>query len=344
MRFSVQNLDSHLNKILNHWQELWVEQPLLPLLRGGLDLYVFGGKRLRAQGLALGYELFAGTNQAALLSGAAAVELYQASALAHDDIVDNADTRRGKQSLHRYFEAAVRNSSLRQNAQVQGRDLAILAGDLLMSLAFEQAHQAVMLSGMHAASLFFAKMTTEVGAGQFFDCISEGDPRLDDPQVAFTNAMQVITYKSARYSVSAPVIFGALLAGNTNAEALAGVLEPWGRAFQLRDDELGVFGDPTVTGKPAGDDLREGKRTALVALTLQKSQNRAKFLRLLGTELSFDEVHWMRTEIIECGAFAAHEKLIETQITEGENCLFALDIQNKQMLSNYRDRLTKRRY
>src|SRR3954454_22732411 len=160
----------------------------------------------------------------------------------------------------------------------------------------------------------FNQMRSELLGGQYLDVLTQAAPE-PDPQTAIDRARQVIRYKSAKYTVEHPLLIGATLAGAD--PALLGVYSRYGlalgEAFQLRDDILGVFGDPETTGKPAGDDLREGTRTVLVGLTLQRAnpaQARAVRQLLGNPRLDAEGVGTLRGVMIETGALDAVERLI----------------------------------
>jgi geranylgeranyl diphosphate synthase type I len=142
--------------------------------------------------------------------------------------------------------------------------------------------------------------------------------------------MRVLRYKSAKYSVERPLHVGAALAGAGPDvfEALTGYGVPLGEAFQLRDDLLGVFGDPAVTGKPAGDDLVEGKRTVLVALALgaADSEEARRLDDGLGTALTTEEVAALRDVIERSGAHAEVERRIGALTTRSLDALAAAPV------------------
>src|SRR5688572_2910645 len=230
---------------------------------------VGGGKRFRAAFCYWGFRAVqpdvAGEN--AVLRACAALELLHASALVHDDLMDASDTRRGRPATHRGFEAEHRADGWRGDAEQYGAAAAILLGDLLLSWADELLRRCGLDRDRVGPALdVFDLCRSEVIAGQFLDVSvqARGRASVDD-------AMTVLRYKSAKYSIERPLHVGAALAGAPQAAitALSGFGLPLGEAFQLRDDLLGVFGDPATTGKPAGDDLVEGKRTVLVALALE---------------------------------------------------------------------------
>jgi len=162
---------------------------------------------------------------------------------------------------------------------------------------------------------YFDTTRSEVIAGQFLDVSVQARGASDVEQ-----AMRVLRYKSAKYSIERPLHVGAALAGGSAEvlDALSRFGLPLGEAFQLRDDLLGVYGDPAVTGKPAGDDLTEGKRTVLVALALQHADP-ADAKRLddaLGRSLSPDEVADLRRIIDGSGAHAEVERRIDVLTQE----------------------------
>ena len=199
---------------------------------------------------------------------ASALELFQAAALIHDDVMDGSDTRRGQPAVHRRFAALHRGNHWLGSSEDFGVAGAILAGDLCLSWCDEMyAGSGLSPESLAAGRAVFDLMRTELMCGQYLDM-------LEQVQATTTvdRARHVILYKSAKYSVQQPLLLGGTLAG-ASRELLA-TYDVYGRAlgeaFQLRDDVLGVFGDPATTGKPAGDDLREGKRTVLVAVTLER--------------------------------------------------------------------------
>ena len=234
-----------------------------------------GGKRFRGILAHVGHCLARGgpLDEAPVAPLSAALELYPASAPAHDDIIDHARTRRGRPTPHVSLAALHRDRAWRGDPDRFGEAGAILVGDLLFSWAeAAMADQAGRLAPRDAARLWarYSRMHAEVALGQFLDVAAEqapldpGDPGAMDTEAA----MEVVVRKSARYSIVHPAALGAICGGADDAliAAIESILTPWGMAFQLRDDHLGVFGDPELTGKPSGDDIREGKRTVLLAL------------------------------------------------------------------------------
>ena len=275
---------------------------------------VSGGKRFRAAFCWWGYHAVDPTpaDPAALVRACAALELLHASALVHDDFMDASDTRRGHPAAHRAMEAQHRDHGWRGNPEQYGAAGAILLGDLLLGWADELLGRCGLPQDRVApAHDLFALCRTEVIAGQFLDVSVQARGSAD-----VDAAMTVLRYKSAKYSIERPLQIGAALAGGGPeiSAALSHFGLPLGEAFQLRDDLLGVYGDPAVTGKPAGDDLVEGKRTVLVALALDAAPtDEAKRLdHALGRPLRPAEVEDLRAIIDRSGA---HEQ-VEAVITQ----------------------------
>ena len=274
---------------------------------------VSGGKRFRAAFCWWGAQAVRDEvrDEPSLLRAAASLELLHASALVHDDYMDASDTRRGRPATHKAFEALHREQGWAGNPEQYGAAAAILLGDLLLSWADEMLRRCGLPHDVVRDALgFFDTTRSEVISGQFLDVSLQARGESDVDQ-----AMRVLRYKSAKYSVERPLHVGAALAG-AGPDLLASLTRfglPLGEAFQLRDDLLGVYGDPAVTGKPAGDDLTEGKRTVLVALALQQAPTEeAKQLdEALGSSLTVDEVESLRRVITDCGAQADVEQRID---------------------------------
>jgi geranylgeranyl diphosphate synthase type I len=305
---------------------LAISGDLAPLL-SALDALLAGGKRLRPAFCYWGWRAGGGAahedgRARGIATAAASLELLQASALIHDDVMDASDTRRGQPSVHRRFEAAHRDNGWRGGAAPFGEGAAILLGDLCLAWSAEMFDA----SGLSEESLrrgrrVFDLMRTEVICGQYLDM-------LESARGAGTveTALTVVEFKSAKYTIERPLHMGAALAGATPevVGALRAYGLPLGIAFQLRDDVLGVFGDPLETGKPAGDDLREGKRTVLVALTLERATpaQSARVEHLLGDPaLDAGGVAELRSIIESSGALTACEDLIERYTQQARSAL-----------------------
>ncbi len=287
---------------------------------GGL---LAGGKRLRAAFCFWGWRGAGRPDDENILRAAASLELLQGCALIHDDVMDGSDTRRGQPAVHRVFSALHRGSGWLGDPESFGIGAAILAGDLCLSWSDELLYG----SGLRPVDLLRAKpiydtMRTELMSGQYLDLLeqSRGGGSID-------RALTVVRFKSAKYTIERPLHLGAALAGGSAAlsATYSAYGLPLGEAFQLRDDVLGVFGDPVETGKPAGDDLREGKRTVLIETALQlAAPSDAALLRQHLGDPRLDEsgINALREIIGSSGALGHVEQLI----TAGtETALEALD-------------------
>jgi geranylgeranyl diphosphate synthase type I len=289
---------------------------------------VSGGKRFRAAFCLWGFRAVRdeGPDAEALVRAAASLEVLHASALVHDDYMDASDTRRGRPATHKAFEALHRERGWSGDPEQYGASAAILLGDLLLSWSDELLRRCGMPHDVVRDALtFFDTTRSEVIAGQFLDVSVQARGESDVEQ-----AMRVLRYKSAKYSIERPLHIGAALAGATPdlLAALTAFGLPLGEAFQLRDDLLGVYGDPSATGKPAGDDLTEGKRTVLVALALEHA-DAADAKRLdesLGAALSETEVAELRRIIDDSGAHAEVEHRIDVLTTESLAALEAAPV------------------
>ncbi len=279
--------------------------------------FTAGGKRLRPAFCFWGFVATADTAPTRpLLTAAASLDLLHVSALIHDDLMDDSDTRRGLDSAHRQFTDWHGSCGGRGSAEDFGAAIALLAGDLLVMWSVEMLTQCGFAPDRLAAAMPIAEqMRTEVTCGQILDVLAQTAPLTDAEALQRVN--RVVEYKSAKYTVQRPVQFGAELAGASEAQlaALAAYGSQLGRAFQFRDDLLGVFGDSTVTGKPAGDDLREGKFTVLIAEALAAAtpQQRELLDNALGNQsLGEAGVTQVREVLTETGSPAAVEQLIQT--------------------------------
>lgn len=264
------------------------------------------GKRLRPAFGYWGYVAVAGQPVSdELLRAMAAFELLHIGVLMHDDLIDSSDSRRGLPAAHRQWEAWHRGQAGFGDSAAFGRHLALILGDQLLVWSAELAEQSGLApAAWQRASSFFHQMRSEVNAGQILDICAEFGLGDDDLEA---NAYRVLAEKTSRYTVQRPVQFGAAVAG-AGEQILTGLgiygLH-LGRAFQLRDDLLGVFGDSATIGKPSADDLREGKRTVLIAQGLARADAaaRANWKQILGNPfLDTDQITWARQELTSSGA------------------------------------------
>ena len=258
-----------------------------------------------------------------VVTTAAALEIFHAAALVHDDIMDNSDTRRGAPAAHKRFEELHRTGGYLGSASHFGQSAGLLLGDLLLGWSDEMLDEGLSSlasrDSASAARLEFNRMRTQVTLGQYLDILEEKSWQAHPETELLPRAHRVIVYKSAKYSVEAPLAIGARLGGASSeqVDALRTFGLPLGVAYQLRDDLLGVFGDPEVTGKPAGDDLREGKRTVLIALARTKLPTNVRNLldELLGdADLDRQQIQLMQNAISDSGAIDHVERIIDHNV------------------------------
>src|SRR3954470_1500004 len=290
-----------------------------------------GGKRLRAAFCYWGWRGAGGPDCPQVIEAAGALELFQAAALLHDDVMDDSDTRRGRPAAHRRMASLHRGNGWTGDGQRFGVAAAILAGDLCLAWSDEMLTR----SGLRPELLdrgreVFDLIRTQLMGGQCLDVLEQVLTEADGGGTT-ERARRVIRFKSAKYSIEQPLLLGGALAGAspelTPSYSAYGL--PLGEAFQLRDDVLGVFGDPAETGKPAGDDLREGKRTVLVAeaLTNASPSQAAQVRRRLGDpRLDAEGVAVLREIIVETGALDAVERLVEQLVEEASLALQRADV------------------
>lgn len=337
-----------------------ISADLVPLVNYS-EKFLTGGKRFRARFCFWGWRAIAGLNpdndeartDHPIFDLASALEVFHAAALVHDDIMDNSDTRRGEPAAHRFFETHHAAQSFSGDSLHYGQSTALLVGDLLLAWSDELLNRALReLPGEKAAAttrVEYATMRREVTLGQYLDIHEEAAWRQTPDSARFDRSLNVITYKSAKYSMEAPLRLGASLASATanQLDQLSAFGLPLGIAFQLRDDMLGVFGDPEVTGKPSGDDLREGKRTVLIALA-EKAMSpsaQAVFGDMLGDrELTEDQIAIMQSTLHDSGAVERVEDIISQSVGESLVAVERAEIaaEAKQELARLADVVTRR--
>jgi geranylgeranyl diphosphate synthase, type I len=290
-----------------------------------------GGKRLRPAFCYWGWRGAGRDDADPIVAVGAALELFQAAALVHDDLIDGSDTRRGMPAAHRRFASLHAAAGWVGDAAQFGTAAAVLLGDLLFGWSDELVSGCGLdPAALHRARAEYERMRTEVGAGQYLDILAQaaGPSR---PADRVDRARRVIRYKAARYSVERPLLLGGR-AGGAGPDLLAAYSDyglALGAAFQLRDDVLGVFGDPGQTGKPAGDDLREGKQTLLVAFALERADREAAATvdRLLGDPaLDSAGVAELRRIIVDTGALARVEAEVAEQVDRARSALARAEV------------------
>lgn len=308
LTFVTDELRPYLAGLLGREQTAWKE-------RGApwwdppeaLAAYLDGGKALRPRFCYWGHALAGQGTRPLLAQACAALELLHAFALIHDDLMDNSDTRRGRPALHRRIAAQHRQHDWAGDPDGYGHAMALLTGDLAFAIA---SRLAAALPAPAVA--VWSRMVDDLVLGQFLDLA--GTARRDrSVEVARTTTL----LKSGQYTVTDPLRLGAALAGVPELPAtLARYGDLVGEAFQLRDDLLGVFGDPRLTGKPVGEDLASGKPTQLLAYAAEMLPpgGQALLARAGTPAFTRTEVAKLTDELARCGARDRVERKVRDNI------------------------------
>ena len=301
-------VDERIRRLLEGETARWapVDIELVEPLAALSELVLRGGKRLRP---AFCYWAYVGAggdpDDPVVTDAGAALELLHTFALIHDDIMDGSSTRRGMDTIHVQYEQRHALAGWRGEGRRLGEGVAVLVGDL----AFVYADHLLAAAPREAVAVF-TELRVEVNVGQYLDLI--GTAR---GQVAEQPARRISLYKSGKYTVERPLHMGAALAGRLDqlAEPLSSYGLALGEAFQLRDDLLGAYGDEAVTGKPVGEDLREGKPTVLFAIARDRANGAAARLldRYGAPDLSEEELADLQELLVETGAVEQVEQSID---------------------------------
>ncbi|SEP53932.1 polyprenyl synthetase family protein [Amycolatopsis saalfeldensis] len=292
------------------------------LAQTALPAFVAGGKFLRPLFAYAGW-LCGKPESRAALRASASLELLHCFALAQDDVMDNALLRRGRPALHVQFARWHAEQGWSGSAERFGESAAILFGDLFLVWS----EQMLRTSGLDRTTLArgwdaYDLMRSELAIGQLADLVNDARAL-----PSWEALLDILRRKSGNYTVRRPLEFGAALAG-CGADVLAGLAEFGsliGEAFQFRDDLIGTFGHPEVTGKPAGQDLRERKATSVVVLAAEMAdrQQGAELAELLELDtIGDDEVLQWRVLISATGA---RDRLGELIGERREKALAAID-------------------
>lgn len=299
-----------------------LDEGLDPVGREVAALVGAGSKRLRPAFVYWGHRAAGAAHDEGVFAPAAAVELLHTFALIHDDVMDRAAQRRGRPAVHEALATTHYREGLVGDARWFGVGGAILAGDL----AFVWADQLLDGADLEPTALgraraVFTQLRTEVMAGQYLDLRLSGRDLAGEDE-----ALRVALLKSGRYTVTRPLQLGAAIAGADEERftALAAYGDAVGLAFQLRDDVLGLFGDPSDTGKGALEDLREGKRTLLILRALERAgpAEREVIRRFLGDRgVDHGDAERVRQIVAESGALESVEALVADQRTRAHRAL-----------------------
>lgn len=318
-------VERRLRSILDEERARWsaidpdLAEPLDVLSRFVLD----GGKRLRPAFCHWAHLGAGGTpDDPAIVEAGAAFELLHAFALVHDDVMDGSLTRRNGRTVHITFGERHAEQSWNGEPRRFGEGIAILVGDLAEVLADRS-----MSGAPPEAFGVWNELKIELNIGQYLDVLGAARGNVD-----LATARRIVRYKSGKYTIERPLHLGAALAGRL--DELAGPLSafgaPLGDAFQLRDDVLGIFGESARTGKPVGDDLREGKPTALLAVALERCDDRQRAVldRVGSVDLGPDDIDVIGQVFVDTGAVAEVESTIDALVSESIDALTHVELAN----------------
>ena len=319
-------VDARLERFFATERQRWqtVDSDLAPPLDALRDYAMAGGKRLRP---AFCFWAFVGAggraDDPAVVDAGAALEMLHTAALVHDDIIDRSDRRHGADTVHVRFSTLHGRRGWSGDGARFGEGAAILLGDLALVYSSR-----LMAGAPQAAISVFEEMRVEVNVGQYLDVLGTAEGMPADGTGGADRARRICRYKTAKYTIERPLHIGAALADPDRWSSLAAPLSefglPLGEAFQLKDDLLGVFGDEAVTGKPVGDDLREGKPTLLAGLAAARHPGFAE--RFGSPDLSPDDVADLQEIIESTGARAEVEEAVARLIEKSEAALAALPL------------------
>ena len=313
--------------------------PMAGVMARDYQHFLEGGKKLRGTQIFLGFEMFGGKEKDQILLGSLVIEIIHSFLLIHDDIMDEDDLRRGEPTMHKKYAS--------QYGDHYGESLAINLGDegcffaigLLNSLNLPRER-------LSRATEFLGKMLFEVGIGQALDITYENEKEFIEEKV-----LRVHRYKTAEYTIPGPLTIGAILAGVDDPKILQAIKDfgiPIGIAFQIWDDELGMFSTEEELGKPVDSDIKEGKLTLLIVKAMEKATGEdLEFLKSnYGQEnLSEEEVERIRQIIKDTGALDYSQNLSRNLVEEGKKFIpeITRDPKYRQLLTELADFVIERK-
>jgi geranylgeranyl diphosphate synthase, type I len=299
-------VNDRLRELLEAESARWTafDEDLAAPIREIERLVLAGGKRLRPAFCHWGFVGAGGDpSDPMVVNAGGAFELMHAFALFHDDVMDDAASRRGAPTTHTLFGEEHRAGRWAGESRRFGEGVAILVGDLAFVYADQLLHGA-----SPAAWAIWNELRIELNIGQYLDIV--GSVRRERRR---EKAERICRYKSGKYTIERPLHLGAVLAAPERADELLPALSayglPLGDAFQMRDDVMGAFGETEVTGKPVGDDLREGKPTPLMAMayTAANAAQREVLSAVGRPGMRDDDIARVQQVIVETGALAQLE-------------------------------------
>jgi len=340
-------VENHLRKFFKEKEitlDHWTSTEALNIIE---EYTLRGGKRIRAILMILGYKMYGGKDEKAIVEAASSLELIQSYLLIHDDIMDESELRRGKKTVHRIYEDIHLKNGFGGNPQRFGESMALIAGDLANTYAMEILASSDFPDNLKIMAL---KKLNEVieytGYGQIIDVYSSMLENFGENDLLLLHK-----YKTARYTVEGPLVLGATLAGRgEEEEKIRNFAIPIGIAFQLQDDILGLFGDEERIGKPVTSDLAEGKKTLLILKALEKGseEDRKIILSALGNPaVTHEQLKDVREIVRKTGSLDYSINLARKLVNQGKGALSTLDVENEDyrtILKELADYLINRKF
>lgn len=296
-----------------------------------LQTYALRGKLLRGSMVLMAYQFFGGKQVSDILPAATAIELIQSGLLIHDDIIDRDELRRGQPALHTQYHLQAESNHY-QSPDHQGQSLAICVGDITFFMSFELMQNVVVSPDQRRlVNTLLARELAQVGLAEMQDV----HQALTSSDITEADILFLYRYKTGRYTFSLPLMMGAMLAGTTEKtlRQLEKLGEVLGLIFQLKDDELGLFGSQVELGKPVTSDIREGKKTLyyLYAQTLATAEERQYLNQWFGNpEVTTAEAEKVKNIVIKSGARDQVEQKINNLHQEAADMINQLDLQPEQ--------------
>ncbi len=291
----------------------FVSKSVLGMANEVREFNLRGGKRLRPVLMIHGYKCLKRGSEEEIIKASLSIELLEGYLLIHDDVMDEDEVRRGKPSTWKLFEETHRKNAWTGNSRKFGETAAIIAGDISCSLATEAVINTRFPPEAKLRAIeLLDRININTGYGQMLDVLSEVKPDVSEGEI-----MLVHEYKTSKYTVEGPLHMGAVLggAGKKELSTLTKYGIPLGKAFQIQDDILGMFGDEKKLGKPADSDLKEGKKTTLILEALKKcaEKEKKKVMSALGNrDVKKEDVEEVREIIRACGSLDYSKRLAET--------------------------------
>jgi geranylgeranyl diphosphate synthase type I len=308
----------------------------------GMEFVMRGGKRIRPALVYYGYLAGGGRNEKAILDASICVELIHNYLLAHDDIIDRDELRRGKPTIHKHYQNFYRKL---ENGEHFGNSAGILIGDLLCNFGYESLTNAKFSETLKNRALArLNQMLAEVIFGEMLDVFLGIRKLLKEKDI-----LKILKYKTAKYTIEGPLHIGAILAGSNKKtlRILSQYNIPLGVAFQIQDDILGIFGEVKATGKAVGADVREGKQTLLIFRAMQQASERQRKIikQTLGNnKASAEDIQKIKEIVINTGSLEYCQKMAELLVRRSKKVIekssFALGV--KEFLIGIADYIIKR--